>query len=64
MPADYLHNHPQFADLIRIVAQEKGIDPALAEKDYWCGTSIATLISFRSIRATLNCRKCRILVSL
>ena len=35
MPADYLHNHPQFADLIRIVAAEKGIDPALVEKDYW-----------------------------
>jgi hypothetical protein len=35
MPADYLHNHPQFADLLRIVAQEKGIDPALVEKDYW-----------------------------
>jgi hypothetical protein len=35
MPLDYLHNHPQFADLIRIVASEKGIDPALVEKDYW-----------------------------
>jgi hypothetical protein len=35
MPADYLHKHRQFADLIRIVAQEKGIDPALVEKDYW-----------------------------
>jgi hypothetical protein len=35
MPADYLHNHPQFADLVRIVAAERGIDPALAEKDYW-----------------------------
>jgi hypothetical protein len=35
MPRDYLHNHPQFADLMRIVAQEKGIDPALIEKDYW-----------------------------
>lgn len=35
MPADYLHNHPQFADLIRIVAAEKRIDPALVEKDYW-----------------------------
>ena len=35
MPADHLHNHPQFADLIRIVAQERGIDPALVEKDYW-----------------------------
>jgi Nucleotidyl transferase AbiEii toxin, Type IV TA system len=35
MPADYLHNHSQFADLIRIIAAEKGIDPALVEKDYW-----------------------------
>jgi Nucleotidyl transferase AbiEii toxin, Type IV TA system len=35
MPLDYLHNHPEFADLIRIVAEEKGIDPALIEKDYW-----------------------------
>jgi hypothetical protein len=35
MTADYLHNHPEFADLIRIVAQDKGIDPALVEKDYW-----------------------------
>ena len=35
MSADFLHNHPQFPELIRIVAQEKGIDPALVEKDYW-----------------------------
>ncbi len=35
MPRDFLHNHPQFADLIRIVAEEKAIDPALVEKDYW-----------------------------
>jgi hypothetical protein len=35
MSADYLHNHPQFADLIRIVAQESAIAPALVEKDYW-----------------------------
>ena len=35
MPADYLHNHPDFPELIRIVAREKGIDPALVEKDYW-----------------------------
>lgn len=35
MSTDYLHNHPQFAELIRIVAQEKGIAPALVEKDYW-----------------------------
>jgi Nucleotidyl transferase AbiEii toxin, Type IV TA system len=35
MPGDFLHNHPQFADLMRIVAEEMGIDPALVEKDYW-----------------------------
>lgn len=35
MPSDYLHNHSNFADLIRIVGQEKSIDPALVEKDYW-----------------------------
>jgi len=35
MLADHLHNHPQFSNLIRIVAQQKGIDPALIEKDYW-----------------------------
>lgn len=35
MPREYLHNHSQFADLIRIVAEEKMIDPALVEKDYW-----------------------------
>ena len=35
MPREYLHNHAQFAGLIRIVAEEKGIDPALVEKDYW-----------------------------
>lgn len=35
MPRDFLHNHPLFADLIRIVAEEKGIDPALVEKDDW-----------------------------
>jgi hypothetical protein len=35
MPRDFLHNHSQFADLIRIVAEENGIDPALIEKDYW-----------------------------
>ncbi len=35
MPADYLHNHRQFPDLIRIVATDKRIDPALVEKDYW-----------------------------
>jgi hypothetical protein len=35
MPRDFLRNQPDFADLIRIVADEKGVDPALVEKDYW-----------------------------
>ena len=35
MPTDYLHNHKQFPELIRIVTEQNGIDPALVEKDYW-----------------------------
>jgi Nucleotidyl transferase AbiEii toxin, Type IV TA system len=35
MSADFLHNHRQFPELIRIVAQQKSIDSALVEKDYW-----------------------------
>jgi Nucleotidyl transferase AbiEii toxin, Type IV TA system len=35
MQPDYLHNHPDFADLIRIVVEHKGVAPALVEKDYW-----------------------------
>jgi hypothetical protein len=32
---EFLHNHPEFIDLIRIVGDKMGIDPALVEKDYW-----------------------------
>lgn len=35
MAAIYLHQHPQFADLLTIVAEAKGILPTLVEKDYW-----------------------------
>lgn len=35
MSADFLHNHPEFPELIRIVARERSLDPALVEKDYW-----------------------------
>ncbi len=35
MPRNYLHNHPEFADLMRIVAGEMSIAVALVEKDYW-----------------------------
>ena len=31
----FLHNHPDFPALIRIVAGEMDIAPALVEKDYW-----------------------------
>jgi hypothetical protein len=35
-PNTFLHNHPEFPELIRIVAEQKSIDdPALVEKDYW-----------------------------
>lgn len=40
MPRDVLHNHAQFADLIRIVADSEGIAPALVEKDYWIMQSL------------------------
>jgi len=36
MPPDpYLHERSDFADLIRIVADERSLLPALVEKDYW-----------------------------
>ncbi|HQR89490.1 MAG: hypothetical protein B7Y81_14660 [Caulobacter sp. 32-67-35] len=40
MPRDFLHNHREFADLIRIVAEAQGIAPALGEKDYWIMQSL------------------------
>lgn len=36
MPSEkFLHHHPDFPDLIRIVGRDLSIDPALVEKDYW-----------------------------
>lgn len=35
MLVDYLHNHKQFADLLRIIEDETGIQAGLIEKDYW-----------------------------
>jgi hypothetical protein len=35
MAADYLHNHKQFTDLLRILEDETGIQAGLIEKDYW-----------------------------
>ncbi len=33
--SDYLHNHKNFRDLLRIVGTELNIEPGLIEKDYW-----------------------------
>ncbi len=33
--SDYLHNHKNFNDLLRIIGAELNIDPGLVEKDYW-----------------------------
>ncbi|MCK4907971.1 MAG: nucleotidyl transferase AbiEii/AbiGii toxin family protein [Spirochaetes bacterium] len=33
--SDYLHNHPEFKELLRAVEHEKSIDSSLIEKDYW-----------------------------
>jgi hypothetical protein len=33
--SNFLHEHKDFADLIKILAEEKGIEPGLVEKDYW-----------------------------
>lgn len=35
MAKNYLHNHKQFGDLLNIVAEKRGIEPYLIEKDYW-----------------------------
>lgn len=35
MTADFLHIHSDFKSLIQIIAEEKSIEPALVEKDYW-----------------------------
>ncbi|WP_337797738.1 hypothetical protein [Ensifer canadensis] len=35
MPAGFLHNHKDFASLLRIVAEEMKVRLVLVEKDYW-----------------------------
>lgn len=35
MQPDFLHNHKDYPELIRIVADEMGVVPVLVEKDYW-----------------------------
>lgn len=33
--SQYLHHHPEFAQLLGIVAEQRAIAPELVEKDYW-----------------------------
>lgn len=33
--SDYLHNHPEFKELLRTVERQKKIEISLVEKDYW-----------------------------
>ena len=35
MKSNFLHNHPSFSELLRILEVETGILPQLIEKDYW-----------------------------
>jgi hypothetical protein len=35
LSAVFLHDHPNFLDLVRQVAQQEGVSPYLIEKDYW-----------------------------
>ena len=35
MPHEFLHQDKEFADLIRIVGEERPVDSVLVEKDYW-----------------------------
>lgn len=35
MPLNYLHNHPEFKELLRTVEHQKNIELSLVEKDYW-----------------------------
>jgi hypothetical protein len=32
---DFIHNDPEFKELLSIVSTKKGIDITLVEKDYW-----------------------------
>ncbi len=32
---DFLHDHPDFRDLLAVVSDSLGVDPMLVEKDYW-----------------------------
>jgi hypothetical protein len=33
--SEFLHDRSDFNELLAIVAEQRGIDPMLVEKDYW-----------------------------
>ena len=37
---DFLHARRDFAQLLALVADERGLDPMLVEKDYWIMQSL------------------------
>jgi hypothetical protein len=42
---DFIHNDPEFKELLSIVSTQKGIDITLVEKDYWNSRICSTQIS-------------------
>jgi len=52
VPLDFLHSHRNFSDLIRIVADERRIDPALVEKGQWVYTELHYDQAWREVLAT------------
>ena len=54
MPHEFLHQDKEFADLVRIVGDERSIDPVLVEKDYWimhCLYGLQQMPCLSSLRA-------------
>ncbi len=41
---NFVHDDPEFRDLVRIVAQDRGIAPGLVEKDYWVTHTLWSLL--------------------
>jgi hypothetical protein len=40
---DFIHNDPEFKELLSIVSSQKGIDITLVEKDYWIMHSLYSM---------------------
>jgi hypothetical protein len=40
---DFIHNDPEFKELLSIVSTQKGMDITLVEKDYWITHALYSL---------------------